>query len=120
MKNSTKAAILSGLVFPGLGQIFLKQYKRAVVIILAVFGSMAIVIVKATQLALAILEKIAAKGGAIDMNTITNAAMQASADFSSLMINLGILSIILIWIIGTVDAYRIGKKKDIKGDDQNA
>ena len=102
--------MLSGLVFPGLGQIFLKHYKRAAVIILTVFGSLALVIVKATQLALAILEKVESEGRFIDMESITEATSQAAV--SILTINLGFLLIILCWIIGTVDAYRIGKKKD--------
>jgi ABC-type spermidine/putrescine transport system permease subunit I len=110
MNNSLKAALLSGLVFPGLGQIFLKHYKRAAVIILAVFGSLALVIVKATQLALTILEKIESEGRLIDIDSITEATSQATA--SILTINFGFLLIIICWIIGTVDAYRVGKKKD--------
>ena len=112
MNKSLKAALLSGLVFPGLGQIFLKHYKRAAVIIVAVVAGMAIIIMEAVQIGLAIMEKIAYEGGAIDMNTIWDATSQAVN--SLLTFNLGFFLIILGWIIGTVDAYRIGKKKDIE------
>jgi len=114
MNNSLKGALLSGLIFPGLGQIALKHYKRGAVIMLTVLVSLSVIIVKAVQHALAILEKIELEGGAIGMSTISNAATQASTTSVSLTFNLVLLLIILCWIIGVVDAYRIGKKKDIE------
>ena len=101
---------MSGLIFPGLGQIVLKHYKRCAVIMLTVLVSLSVVVVKAVQHALAILEKIESDGGAISMSTISNAATQASTTSVSLTFNLILLLIILCWIIGVVDAYRIGKK----------
>ena len=114
MNNSLKGAFLSGLIFPGLGQVVLKHYKRGTVIILTVLVSLSIVVVKAVQHALAILEKIQSEGGAISMSTISDAATQASTTSGSLTFNLALLLVILCWIIGVVDAYRIGKKKDIE------
>ena len=114
MNNSLKAAVLSGLIFPGLGQIVLKRYKRGAVIMLTVLVSLSVVVAKAVQHALAILEKIESEGGAISMSTISNAATQASATSGSLTFNLVLLLVTLCWIIGVVDAYRIGKKKDIE------
>ncbi|KKL72433.1 hypothetical protein LCGC14_2084980, partial [marine sediment metagenome] len=107
-------AFLSGLIFPGLGQVVLKHYKRGAAIILTVLVSLFIVVVKAVQHALAILEKIESEGGAISMSTISDAATQASTISGSLTFNLALLLVILCWIIGVVDAYRIGKKKDIE------
>jgi TM2 domain-containing membrane protein YozV len=74
MNNSLKGALLSGLVFPGLGQIVLKHYKRGVVIMLMVLVSLFVVVVKAAQYALAILEKIESEGGTISLSIISNAA----------------------------------------------
>jgi hypothetical protein len=114
MNNSLKGALLSGLIFPGLGQVVLKHYKRGAVIMLTVLVSLSAVVVKAVQHALAILEKIELEGGAISMSTISNAATQASTNSGSLTFNLLLLFIIVCWIIGVVDAYRIGRKKDIE------
>jgi hypothetical protein len=119
MNNSLKGAFLSGLIFPGLGQIALKHYKRGAVIMLAVLISLSVVVVKAVQHALAILEKIESEGGAISMSTISNAATQASTTSSSLIFNLGLLLIIFCWIIGIADAYRIGKKMDTEGQSRS-
>ncbi len=105
---------MSGFIFPGLGQVVLKRYKRGVVIMLTVLVSLSVVVVKTVQHALAILEKIESEGGAISMSTISNAASQASTASGSPTFNLVLLLVILCWVIGVVDAYRIGKKKDIE------
>jgi hypothetical protein len=114
MNNSLKGAFLSGLILPGLGQIVLKHYKRGAAIILTVLVSLSVIVVKSVQDALAILEKIELEGGAISMSTITNAASQASTNYSSFVFNLALVLMLFCWIIGVVDAYIIGKKKDIE------
>jgi hypothetical protein len=114
MKNSIKGTLLSGLVFPGLGQVILKHYKRGIFLMLIASVTMLLIIVKAMQHALAILEKIGLEGGIIDMSTISNAATQASTASESFLFKLLFLLIIFCWIIGVVDAYRIGKKRDIE------
>ncbi len=113
MPNSFKAALLSGLVFPGLGQIVLKHHKRGIALMLVVLACLMAIVVKGVQQGLVILEKIALEGGVINMKTVSSAASQASTTSSSLIFNLGLLLIIICWMIGVVDAYRIGKKKDI-------
>jgi len=113
MNNSLKGALLSGLVFPGLGQIILKHYKRGIVLMLTVLVSLLVIVVKAVQQALTILEKIESEGGVINMSTISNTATQATTSSESLIFNFVLLLIIFCWIIGIVDAYRIGKKKDL-------
>jgi len=114
MNNALKGGLLSGLVFPGVGQAVLKYYKRGVVLMVTVFFGMAAIVVIAVQQALSILEKIESEGGTMDMNTISNAATQAMLSSGSLMINSLLLLIIICWIFGIIDAYRIGKKKDLE------
>jgi hypothetical protein len=113
MKNSLKGALWSGLVFPGLGQVVLKHYKRGFALMLTVLICLVAVVVKASQQAVAIIERIQSEGGVIDMSTISNAATQASSASASLIINLLLLLIMVCWIIGVVDAYRIGREKDM-------
>jgi hypothetical protein len=115
MSNALKGALLSGLVFPGFGQVILKHYKRGVVLMLTALASLSVVVVKAAQRALAVLDQIKSEGGVINMSTISKVADQASTTSDSRMINLVLLFIVLCWIIGIVDAYRVGKKKDTEG-----
>jgi TM2 domain-containing membrane protein YozV len=114
MNNSLKGAFLSGVVFPGLGQIILKHYKRGIALMLTVLASLLVIVVKAVQQALTILEKINFEGGVINMSTISNIATKASTTFDSLIFNFVLLLMIFCWVIGVVDAYIIGKKKDLE------
>ena len=113
MNNAVKAALLSGLVFPGLGQVVLKHYKRGVALMIAVSVSMAALVIKTVQYAFTILQRIELEGGVIDIETITAAATQATSTPASFMFNFWFLLIVVCWIFGIVDAYRIGKEMDL-------
>jgi hypothetical protein len=114
MSNALKGALYSGLIFPGLGQVILKHYKRGIVLVFTVFAIMIVIVLKAVQHASAVLEKVEVEGVVIDIQTITDAATQASSTSDNLIYNLGFLLIVVCWIFGIVDAYRIGKKKDLE------
>ena len=104
-------------MFPGLGHVILKHYKRGIVLMFTVFASMVVIVLTAVQHALFILEKIQLEGGVIDLKTITDAASRASSTSDSFIYNLGLLLIVICWIFGIVDAYRIGRKKDLEGNE---
>ncbi|MBU4013362.1 MAG: hypothetical protein KJ550_07840 [Proteobacteria bacterium] len=114
MKKSIKGALLSGLVFPGVGQIVLRHYKSGIAFVLTTLAALVLIIMKEVQQALIIVEKIGSIEGVIDMSTISKAAVQATTTNDSLILNLALLVIALCWIISIVDAYRIGKKMDIQ------
>ena len=115
MKNSMKGALLSGLVFPGLGQIALKHYWRGFALVLAVMAGLYIMIVTAVQQAYVILDTLEAEGGMPDSDTISQAAAQAAAASDSPMITAVSMLILVCWIVGIIDAWRIGKQKDLEG-----
>jgi len=118
MKKSLKGALLSGLVFPGAGQLWLKLPIRGFALIIAALASMALIVTKATQQALTILEKIEIEGGAIDLVAILNSAGNASTASDDFLIKAATMVMFLAWIIGVIDAYFMGRKKDL--DDRNA
>ncbi len=113
MNNALKGALFSGVIFPGLGQVILKHYKRGIVLMFTVFASLMVIVLKAVQYATTVLEKLESEGVVIDIQTITDAATQASSASDSLIYKLGSLLIVICWIFGIVDAYRIGKKMDL-------
>jgi TM2 domain-containing membrane protein YozV len=115
MNNSLKGALLSGLVFPGLGQVVLRHYRRGIAFILTVSIILLIIVVKGVQQAFTILEKIEAEGGVLSMKTIMNAATQASTPSQGLTFKFLFWLLVLCWIIGVVDGYMVGKKKDKEG-----
>jgi TM2 domain-containing membrane protein YozV len=109
-----KGALLSGLIVPGLGQVVLKHYVRGIVLILTVMGGLTILVLKTVQLALIIVRQVQAEGGAVTLATISKAAAQASMNYGNITFNLLFLIIIACWIIGIIDAYIIGRKKDME------
>lgn len=119
MKKSLKGALLSGLVFPGAGQMILKSYQRAIVLILLASSGLILFIIKASQQALAILDRVHAEGQLIDLNTISKTAVQVSDTSDSFLMNFSLLLVFICWIIGIVDAYIIGRKKDIEENKNN-
>ena len=112
MKKYLKGALLSGLVFPGVGQIALKQKARGIVLICILLVSFGVIVAKGTQIALAVLQKIETEGGVLDMQTITAVSDRAVRASDNYIMHGGILLIILCWVFGIIDAYRIGKKMD--------
>ena len=114
MNNALKGALLSGLVIPGLGQVVFKYYKRGIFLMVTVSLSLMVIVVNAVQYAFTILQRIELEGGVIDLATITAAATQATSTSDSVIYNLGFLWIVVCWIFGIVDAYRIGKKMDME------
>jgi hypothetical protein len=115
MNNAIKGALLSGLVFPGLGQIVLRQYRRGVLVMLTVAISLAVIVIKAVRIAQDILQELEMQGGVIDMTAIPDAAARESLQSGSLVLNLLMVFIFICWIAATADAYRIGRKLDRQG-----
>ena len=115
MKHSIKAALLSGLLFPGTGQIALKHYKRGLTLLLTASVCVFYIVKQAVNQAFSILDRLE-KSGSLDMNAITHAATQASGTSSNLWVNIAYLLIIGCWLFSIVDAYAIGKEMDSKLD----
>jgi TM2 domain-containing membrane protein YozV len=114
MTNALKGALLSGLVLPGLGQMLLKRYMRGLAFIAVVVGGLAVMVLKASQLAYSIVEKMELDSRGMDMQTITDAATRAAATSDNRSFNLCLGLIIVTWLFSIVDAYVIGRKMDAR------
>jgi len=110
MKKSLKGALLSGLIFPGAGQLWLKHTVRGIGFIIAVALSLAVIVMKVAGQALAMLEKIESEGGAVDLLAIVNSANASS--YHDAAIKYATLALLLSWVASIADAYLLGQKKD--------
>lgn len=115
MSNAVKAMLLSGLVFPGLGQLVLKYYKRGIALTLATFVCFYVLIENAMRQALAIVDKIDLSSGVVDEKTITAVVSEAGKASDTVAIKLVVWALLILWVIGIVDAYVMGKRKDREG-----
>jgi len=112
MNIEIKAALLSGFVLPGLGQIYLKRYLRGLLMIMIILAGLSIIVGMSTVAILESLSTAQLQGGAIDMSTILNLDVAHSAQ-SSIYYKVILLLIVGCWIVSIIDAYRIGKRKRI-------
>lgn len=112
MKKSTKAALLSALVFPGVGNIYLKRYISGAVIAGAALLALYALISNAVHRALEIVDKLQRGEIQPDMAVITEMLSKQPAGTEAILINFATAVLILSWIIGIVDAYRVGRFQD--------
>ncbi|HTZ39631.1 MAG TPA: DUF6677 family protein [Syntrophales bacterium] len=111
MKKSVKAALLSGLVFPGAGQVYLGRRRRGWAFIVAVILIFAYVVIHITVHAYREITAAAAKGVAIDMPAIQK-TVAANSDAATTAA-LGLL--LLAWIAAILDAYVAGERLEGPG-----
>ncbi|MCP4269392.1 MAG: hypothetical protein GY777_28110 [Candidatus Brocadiaceae bacterium] len=114
MRKSLKGALLSGLVFPGYGQFIMKHYIRGIVLMLTCLTGLVVIGVKVRQQIFIILEKIEYVDGAIDMSEIINAVNLEDTTPGDGIYRIASLLLLFCWIIGIIDAYRIGWRKDLE------
>ena len=108
MKKSVKAALLSGLVFPGLGQIYLKRRRRGVVIMLVVLALLGFLIWMTVTAVLQSLEKLQGQG-LIDASDTSALAASISVSHSPYY-NAVLIAVVCCWLYAVIDAYRAGKE----------
>ena len=109
MKKSTKAALLSALVFPGVGHFYLKQrLPGAVIACLALFllyWLFSNIMARAQGIAMAIQRGEVAP----DVASIMELMASQPADAGAQMLNYAGTAIMVVWLVGIFDAYRRGR-----------
>ena len=114
MRKSLKGALLSGLVFPGYGQYVMKRYKRGIALMIISFASLVVIGVKVQQQIFVVLENIEYGDGAIDISGILNAVSLADTSSGNVIYRFASFLLLFCWIIGIIDAYRIGRIEDLE------
>ncbi len=108
MDRSVKAAMLSGLVFPGVGQLFLKRHVRGVLFLLP--AAIATFYFSHAILApvLAIAHDVGAGIVPLDLFAIQRRVEATRIDTT--MMDLAVLVMIAAWIGSTLDAWLVGRQ----------
>ena len=114
MKKSTKAAMLSGLVFPGAGQLYLGCRRRGWAFIVSVILIFAYDVIHVTVQAYREIAAVQAKGVAIDMTAI----QKSVAAVSDAATTAGFALLVFIWLAAILDAYVAGERLEGKGAGQ--
>jgi len=115
MTTPIKAALLSALVFPGAGHLYLKRYKSALLLITASLTGLYFLISSAIQKSLQIVEQI--QSGAIQLNDSTVSALltQHTGSAEAQRLEFVTTVIMICWLAAIIDSYRVaharGKNK---------
>ncbi len=112
MKKSTKAVLLSAFVFPGAGHFFLKKYISGVVLVGASFAGIYFLISKTKERALQITEKIQSGDIRSDVAAIAEIISKQPTGTEAQLLKYATAVLIICWIIGIVDSYRVGCVRD--------
>ena len=105
MKRSSRAALLSGLIFPGIGHIVLKQYLRGSVLMLFALVALSVIV---TRRALTIVDRINSGDIPIDTGAIAEMVSNSTSGANSFIENIAVIVLGACWLIGIIDSYRVG------------
>ena len=109
MKISTKAALLSALVFPGLGHFHLKKYPPAIGFFSAFAYLMSIVIGALLERTEKISQQILSGEIPLEVSAISQALAEQGAGEQAGFTGYALL---FIWLFSLLDAYRLGRKQE--------
>ena len=108
MKRSSKVALLSGLIFPGIGHIVLKQYLRGSVLMLFALVALAVIATTIYQRALTIVDRINSGDIPVDTGAIAEMVSNSTSGADSFIENIAVIVLGACWLIGIIDSYRLG------------
>lgn len=111
MNRSTKAALLSALVLPGAGHFYLKKTLIGFVLACLSLLCLYFIISNAVEMALQILHQIESGEVPPDIAVISSLVSEQSAYSKNKTLDYLWPALIIIWIVGIVDAYRQGRQQ---------
>lgn len=107
MSRSTTAVLLSALVLPGAGHLYLKHVPRGLALIAVSLTCLWVIVDSALQQASIVLDQIESGEAALDAGHISELVAQTSGSSGS-----SVATFVLIgcWLAAMVDAYRLGRQ----------
>ncbi|MBX2807652.1 MAG: hypothetical protein KTR20_03385 [Cellvibrionaceae bacterium] len=110
MKTSTKAALLSGLVFPGSGQVYLKHTIRGLCFGLIAGIGLYLILAATIELANSIAANIVSGKMTLDVMVIRALIQESMGIYQQPPLLMAKIAITAAWVWSTIDAYYLGKK----------
>ena len=107
MRKSTKAALLSGLVFPGLGHLMLKRYLHGAILIVVALVAMSVLVNGTVNRAMDVVNRIESGEVAMDSAAIEEAVSESDTGFPTEDASMAVF--LVAWLVGIVDCIRLGR-----------
>lgn len=112
MSRSTTAVLLSALVFPGAGHLYLKRRARALAFIVPTAAAAAYFVVDAARRATDMANQI--MSGSMGTDPVAIAAKLEQAGPTSFLVDLAIYVMLACWIAAAVDAWLLGRSPTVR------
>lgn len=109
ISKSSKAALLSALIFPGVGHISIGYKKRGWLIIATNCVLLYLMISELIEQATKVVERMNESGIKVDAEAISKATSDLVGFSDHLFLNSLLVIFILAWLFSIIDAYRLGK-----------
>ena len=111
MRYSIKAVLLSGLVFPGVGHLYLKRYLRGVLLAAGAGALSYFLISVAVNSAFDIAGKIQSGDVPLNVESISELVSKDSQS-NGTSTDIATMALFALWVIGIVDSYREGRARE--------
>ena len=111
MKLSTKAALMSCFVFPGVGHLYLKRFIPGLILFCGSAAAVWIIASSAVDAAFEVVEVIQSSGVPLNAQDIA-ALVSQKARISEESTNGVLIAWLVLWLIGIFDSYRVGRALD--------
>ena len=112
MNRSATAVVLSALVLPGAGQLYLNHIGRGLAFAGVSLVCLGVIVAETMQRASGLLATMEAEGeGALNAAQITAWVSQTTDDSSGTAMTLATLVLAACWLMAVVDAYRLGSRQ---------
>lgn len=111
MSRSVKAALLSCLIFPGIGHLYLRLYVRGILLLAAAAVLFYFLVSVTLQAAFVVVEEVQDGNVPPDVQVITQLV---SKQFEGKVetTNSAAIALMLLWVIGIADSYRVGRAQE--------
>ena len=110
MTQGMKAALLSALVFPGVGQISVGKKQKGWAILISFLVLLGLLVMRLVQKAQQVLEQMQQQGLTIDVDNISGVTNKVVSFSDNAVLNTLLIIVILIWLVAIVDAYLTADK----------
>jgi len=111
VSRPTNAALLSALVVPGAGHLYLKHFSRGIALVAISLACLGVLADRALQQASTLLGRLTSGDAAADPAQLADLIAQASNSPGSPAVTAASLVLAVCWAIGIVDAYRIARNQ---------
>lgn len=115
LSRRSKSLLLSALVYPGVGHLYLKRHGRGAALMAMTTAGLAVIVVTMAAKAMVLWEKLQHGDLPPDAGAIMELLDQSAMGHAGLLLDVAGYAVLLCWLFGMVDAYRIGKRQDASG-----